>query len=531
MSYTANIIPAMTSATAPSGTASASSQNSSTYAAWKAFNHTGASFWLSATLQFPYWLAYAFPATHIVTQYTITARPGAEAPPTAWTFEGYNGSTWDVLDTRSGVVAWAAGEKKTYSVANSTSYTNYRVNISAGVAATYVGIAELEMMETVVGTVPLAAIGTIALGGSADLTGFFAVVGMEADGGISLAGYADLLGFGGEVASSLTIQPNQTAGKDALIYSLDSGTNFGSTVDLQTGDTSGAGSYSRRFLLAFDVSGVPAGATINAVTLSLWEDDASRSGGVFSWDVEMRRVLRNWVEAQVTFNSYSTGNNWATAGCGNATDRVDSISAVLTLDAAAAEGFVDWTGAGLVADVQAWVDGSASNYGWLFTAPLAEYQGTSPYGYSLFCSSDNAYTDRRPKIVITYTEGVAARLDAIGTIELAGAADLTGFFAVVSMAASGTIDIDGIARFASAAPTYIAAIGTVALDGYADLCQWEPMVAVGSISLDGEAWLTTVLHGEDTLQAIGTIALRVTAVRLSTGETLPPTDDLGWTEP
>lgn len=150
-SYTANIIPVMTSATAPSGTASADSQYSDDYSAWKAFNHTNAGStdnWISAITSFPHSLTYEFPAAHIITQYAVTSRPDADAFPSAWTFEGYNGSTWDVLDTRSGITTWAAGEKKTYPVTSPASYTKCRLNFSAGKYTTHVSVGELEMMET-----------------------------------------------------------------------------------------------------------------------------------------------------------------------------------------------------------------------------------------------------------------------------------------------------------------------------------------------------------------------------------------------
>jgi Disaggregatase related repeat len=208
------------------------------------------------------------------------------------------------------------------------------------------------------------------------------------------------------VASPLTLQPDGAAGKDALIYSDAATTNYGTNVDCYLGDVSASASHALRILIAFDVSGVPAGATVNSATLSLWEFAAGvAGGGPASWAANVHRVLVNWVEAQATWNILSTGNNWGTAGCSNATDRSATPSAILTLDGAAAAGFVSWSGAGLVADVQAWVDGTATNYGWLLTAPGAEFLGTTPLAYNQFYLSDYT-TDaaKRPKLVIAYTE-------------------------------------------------------------------------------------------------------------------------------
>jgi hypothetical protein len=57
------------------------------------------------------------------------------------------------------------------------------------------------------------------------------------------------------------------------------------------------------------------------------------------------------------------------------------------------------------------------------------------------------------------------------------------------------------------------------------------LAASGSLALDGEAWLTTALHGEDTMAAIGGIILHGYARLRRAGETLPATDGLGWTAP
>ena len=205
------------------------------------------------------------------------------------------------------------------------------------------------------------------------------------------------------MASPLTIQPDAAAGKDAYIASTAATTNFGTAAFMGIGDSDPTVDLAERNFIAFDVSGVPAGATVTGVTLSLWEYGAATAGGgVASRAVELRRILRNWVEAQVTWNIYSTGNNWATAGCGHATDRVDTPSASVTLDGTAAAGFVDWSSAGLIADVQAWVDGTASNYGWLLSSPTAEYQGIAGVATNDFRSSDYATAGQRPQLVIEY---------------------------------------------------------------------------------------------------------------------------------
>src|SRR5690606_7166352 len=51
--------------------------------------------------------------------------------PKSWTFEGSNdGSNWTTLDTRTTVADWN-NEWRTYTFSNTTSYTYYRINVTA----------------------------------------------------------------------------------------------------------------------------------------------------------------------------------------------------------------------------------------------------------------------------------------------------------------------------------------------------------------------------------------------------------------
>jgi len=159
--YTENIIPAMTSDTAPSGVATSSGDYNSTYANWKVFdrlNPAGATdhVWfggadsIAATTG---WLQYQFPAARIVTQYAVTSLNNATTyAPKTWTFKGSNnGTTWVTLDTRADITDWATGGpvRKVLPFANATAYLYYRLDITASNDASYVAVGELEMMETV----------------------------------------------------------------------------------------------------------------------------------------------------------------------------------------------------------------------------------------------------------------------------------------------------------------------------------------------------------------------------------------------
>lgn len=156
MSYTADLTPGMTGYTTVAGTASASSEYNTTYRAWKAFDHANGvnDSWVAATGTTG-WLQYQFPMARAVTEYAVTSRnEGANSRvPKSWTFQGSNnGTSWDTLDTQTNVTDWAyfASTRKVFTVASPSSYTYYRLNISATnfSSADYVSVGELELIVT-----------------------------------------------------------------------------------------------------------------------------------------------------------------------------------------------------------------------------------------------------------------------------------------------------------------------------------------------------------------------------------------------
>ena len=138
-------IPQMTSNTTPSGAAAASS---TTTPAWQAFDRNTGTSWQSGA-QNTGWLSYNFPVGKIIKRYGFFSWFSNAVNIRTWTFEGSNnGSTWVVLDTQTNFVT---GVSTFYSFdisANTTSYTYYRINITAvQTLGSSPVIAELEMSE------------------------------------------------------------------------------------------------------------------------------------------------------------------------------------------------------------------------------------------------------------------------------------------------------------------------------------------------------------------------------------------------
>ena len=152
-----DIIPTMSSDTAPSGVCFASGNASGGTPAWKAFNDSLSSpdtnfdrvIFVGETAE----LGYQFPSAEAVGLYSLTPHiyPDSTGPaqmPASWTFEGSNdGSSWDVLDTQSGHVAgdWTAGVANVFTLAVSAPYTYYRVNCNGSNSSGYIVIGEMEM--------------------------------------------------------------------------------------------------------------------------------------------------------------------------------------------------------------------------------------------------------------------------------------------------------------------------------------------------------------------------------------------------
>lgn len=153
-SDTGNAIPRMTSNTTPSGTASASDVAAG-FAAFNAFDRSPNGGWILQGTSA--WLQYTFPAAKVIVGYAIQAGNGiVSADPTnngminapkSWTFEGYDGTNWVIIDSQYGQVQWSLGEIRTYTFKNAISFTSYRLNVSANNGGGYLGLAELTMQE------------------------------------------------------------------------------------------------------------------------------------------------------------------------------------------------------------------------------------------------------------------------------------------------------------------------------------------------------------------------------------------------
>lgn len=131
----------------------------------------------------------------------------------------------------------------------------------------------------------------------------------------------------------------------------------------------------RRGLIAFDFSDIPAGAEITGVELRLHMSRTPTTGV----EVGMHRLLADWGEGAsqapgeeggggpsqpgdaTWIHTFFADQFWASQG-GEFVAEPSAMSIV------GAVGFYSWSGTGLVADVQAWIDGTLPNFGWAIVA-------------------------------------------------------------------------------------------------------------------------------------------------------------------
>ena len=90
-------------------------------------------------------------------------------------------------------------------------------------------------------------------------------------------------------------------------------TNNSSDTQLYIADRiSSPGGFTKTALLSFTLSSLSG----NVVRADLWlKQEGTGNGAIFTGHLGVRKVLRTVVMSQVTYNVYSTGNSWSTAGC------------------------------------------------------------------------------------------------------------------------------------------------------------------------------------------------------------------------
>lgn len=172
----------------------------------------------------------------------------------------------------------------------------------------------------------------------------------------------------------------------------------------------------RRALLRFDLSAIPAGSTINAVSLRL----VCTRQIVGEPAMTLHRLVNSWGEGVA--DAEEPGGQGTTAAPGDATwlfrffgsdawaaPGGDFIAAASAGQTVSGLGPYDWSSAGLAADVQAWLDSAAPNHGWILLG-----DESSSFNAKRFGSRENPLISDRPTLTIDFTPPPSCPGDADG---------------------------------------------------------------------------------------------------------------------
>ena len=158
----------------------------------------------------------------------------------------------------------------------------------------------------------------------------------------------------------------------------------------------------RTGLLSFSgLSNIPATDTVSAATIGKYF--TLNQGGSTYLDFQV--CLRDWVELEATDTLYSTGNSWTSSYAqSDGNDRDATISAALTYGSL--NTYNTASSAQLAADVEDFIDGTLSNYGWVLTQEAQAIDATDIHRFVTSEGTDG----QRPYLSVTHAAAVGVTI-------------------------------------------------------------------------------------------------------------------------
>ncbi|KKU09976.1 MAG: Cartilage oligomeric matrix protein [Parcubacteria group bacterium GW2011_GWA1_45_7] len=173
--------------------------------------------------------------------------------------------------------------------------------------------------------------------------------------------------------------------KDSYVKAENGDGNYGTEKIMKVRNKSGANQW--RSLVAFDLSSIPSGSTVTSAQLEIYLDKAPNDLRTY----QLYRITGTWVEGTVTWDNQPGMSALST----------NSVSTGTTDDV--------WKEWDVTADIQAFVDGTYSNYGW-FIKDGNENENPTKTGE--FCTKDFSGSGdcgdglHKPQLVLYYTTPV-----------------------------------------------------------------------------------------------------------------------------
>jgi hypothetical protein len=173
---------------------------------------------------------------------------------------------------------------------------------------------------------------------------------------------------------------------DAGLTELAPNTNNGTATSLKVdGDDPDPGGGDLYAALRWDLSSIPAGATVTSASVTLNVTNPSpQTYGAYE-------LKKSWNEGQLSWNQAATGSPWATPGAKGTTDRGAQIASVTPTNIA------PYTFTIPASVVQGWLNTPSSNNG-IVLGHTTNFDGF------VFDTKEGA---QPPKLTVTYTGGTA----------------------------------------------------------------------------------------------------------------------------
>ena len=198
---------------------------------------------------------------------------------------------------------------------------------------------------------------------------------------------------GGTTSTTINLTPSTDT-----YLNLDT-TNY-STITQANTYTWPSAHVANTILMKFDLSSIPAGATIQSATLNLYMTSSDTNTSYTNYSVSLNKVINHNPDlSKATGYTYDGTNSWtANTKCYNNIPlaQADVSAAYDTKAINQTAGVKTWNATKLVTD---WITNPSANYGLMINSDPAAPADT----YRLFASSKNATTIMRPYLTITYS--------------------------------------------------------------------------------------------------------------------------------
>lgn len=201
--------------------------------------------------------------------------------------------------------------------------------------------------------------------------------------------------------------------QDTYIWDAAADDNHGGAGSLMVGDprqSAGAAPAASRVMLKFNIGALPTEGPAVTIVSARIELQVFQNHGGRAHTLSAHRLLREWgegnkeavdqgaAEGDATWNSARHGTDaWSVPGAGGDDDRSPTASGTASVEAGSDA--VAISGSGLAADVQAWLDGTATNHGWLV---VSDREAANPPSILDLDAVETGSTTP-PKLVIEYT--------------------------------------------------------------------------------------------------------------------------------